>query len=83
MDLFAAIRELYAEKERLDGVIAALESLARPAVEAGISAGGEQPRTVRHRGRTSMGDKERHQVSERMRAYWASKRGELAEKARI
>ncbi len=69
MDLQKAIRELYAEKERIDGVIASLEQY--------LQTGGTIP-SKRRRGRKSMGPEERQEVSARMRNYWASRRGEQA-----
>jgi len=70
MDLYKAIQDLYAEKEKLERVIASLEELQRtggtiPAV----------PKATKRRGRKSMSGPERQQVSERMRKYWASRRG--------
>ena len=69
MDLYRAIRELYAEKEKLERVIASLEELQR-------AAGGKNPllEGARRRGRKSMNAKERQEVSERMKRYWASRR---------
>jgi hypothetical protein len=69
MDLFKAIQELYAEKERLERVIASLEELQRsagavPAVTEG----------VKRRGRKFMDPKERQEVSDRMKSYWAARR---------
>ena len=67
MDLYAAIRELYIDKQRLDRTIAALEELqsAQPSVAA---------LPYKHRGRKSMGTGERQEVSERMKRYWANRR---------
>ena len=73
MDLYKAIRDLYAEKERLERVIASLEELQRKAAEAPADQGGNQ-----RRGRKSMGGKERLEVSARMKRYWAARRGESA-----
>ena len=69
MDLYKAIQDLYAEKEKLERVIASLEELQR-------TAGSLQdlPKPVKRRGRKSMASSERKQVSERMRKYWASRR---------
>lgn len=69
MDLYKAIQELYAEKEKLERVIASLEELQRAA--GSIPAA---PRGGRRRGRKSMGAKERLEVSERMKRYWANRR---------
>jgi hypothetical protein len=69
MDLYKAIQDLYAEKEKLERVIASLEELQRNAGSLPLSpAGGKR------RGRKSMGSKEREEVSERMKRYWASRR---------
>jgi hypothetical protein len=65
MDLYQAIQELYEEKRRLDQAIAALES-----------QGYAPAAPVRRRGRKSMNEDERKQVSERMRKYWESRRGQ-------
>ena len=68
MDLNQTIRELYAEKEKLDQVIAALEDMQRTS-QSGLL------RQVRgSRGRKSMGPAERQQVSARMKHYWAKRR---------
>ena len=70
MDLQRAIRELSKEKEKLERVIAALESLA--------ASGGDGQERESRRGRKSMGAAEREQVSERMRRYWATRRRDEA-----
>jgi len=70
MDLQKAIRDLYEEKERLDGVIASLEQYLRT-----NGAGVEK----RKRGRKSMGPEERQVVSARMRDYWAARRVDAKE----
>jgi len=69
MDLYKAIQDLYAEKEKLERVIASLEELQR---NAGLEP--ELPKAMRRRGRKSMGTKERQEVSERMKKYWANRR---------
>ena len=69
MDLYKAIQELYAEKEKLERVIASLEELQRNA-----GALPEPPKPAKRRGRKSMNTEERQEVSERMRKYWASRR---------
>lgn len=69
MDLYKAIQELYAEKEKLERVIASLEELQRNA-----GAVPELPKPAKRRGRKSMNTEERQEVSERMRKYWASRR---------
>ena len=68
MDLYKAIQELYAEKEKLERVIASLEELQRAAGGAPLPKGGKR------RGRKSMNAKERQEVSERMKKYWAARR---------
>ena len=65
MDLQKGIRELYEEKERIDGVIASLEQYLRT---NGTGA------AKRKRGRKSMNPEERQEVSARMRSYWAGRR---------
>ena len=75
MDLHKAIQQLYAEKERLERVIASLEELQRsagaiPALTQGI----------KRRGRKFMDPKERQEVSERMKKYWAARRKEKQQK---
>ena len=75
MDLYKAIQELYAEKEKLERVIASLEELQRAA--GSIPA---PPRSAgRRRGRKSMGAKEREEVSERMKRDWANRRKRQSE----
>jgi hypothetical protein len=70
MDLYKAIQELYAEKEKLERVIASLEELQRAAGSLPVPPRGGG----RRRGRKSMGAKERQEVSERMKRYWANRR---------
>ena len=69
MDLYKAIQDLYAEKEKLERVIASLEELQRTAGSVPVL-----PKPVKRRGRKSMDTTERQEVSERMRKYWASRR---------
>jgi hypothetical protein len=71
MDIEKAIRDLYAEKERLEKVIASLEDLQKKSMTKPAAS----PQRTR-RGRKSMGSKERLQVSERMKKYWARRRSE-------
>jgi hypothetical protein len=71
MDLYRAIQDLYAEKEKLERVIASLEELQRTAAAAAPA-----PKTNKRRGRKSMNARERAEVSERMKKYWASRRKE-------
>ncbi len=69
MDLYKAIQDLYAEKEKLERVIASLEELQKTG-----RAAPALPRQGKRRGRKSMDAKERQEVSERMRKYWADRR---------
>ena len=69
MDLQKTIQDLYAEKEKLERVIASLEELQR-AADASSHVMGRSKR----RGRKSMGSEERQEVSERMKKYWAGRR---------
>jgi seryl-tRNA synthetase len=69
MDLHKTIQDLYAEKEKLERVIASLEELQR-AADANSQVMGRSKR----RGRKSMGAEERQEVSERMKKYWAGRR---------
>jgi hypothetical protein len=69
LDLSRIIQDLHSEQNRITELIHALEEVqkyyaSRPAREA----------SVRRRGRKSMGEDERLQVSQRMRKYWAMRR---------
>jgi len=70
MDLYKAIQDLYAEKEKLERVIASLEELQRTAAATTPLL----PKGAKRRGRKSMGTRERAEVSERMKKYWANRR---------
>ena len=70
MDLYKAIQDLYAEKEKLERVIASLEELQRTAGGVPVLP----PKPSKRRGRKSMSSSERQEVSERMRKYWAARR---------
>jgi hypothetical protein len=65
MDYWAAIRDLYLNKQRLDQAIANLEALSKRE---------EAKQSVSQRGRKSMPKEEREKVSERMKRYWAARR---------
>jgi hypothetical protein len=65
MDLEKALEQLKSRKELVDHAIAQLEGLL-----PGAGAGGPRNR----RGRKSMGEAERRQVSSRMKSYWESRR---------
>jgi hypothetical protein len=75
MDLYKAIQDLYAEKEKLERVIASLEDLQR-AAGGGIPP---MPKVGKRRGRKSMSADEREEVSARMKKYWASRKGKRAQ----
>jgi len=77
MDLYKAIQDLYAEKEKLERVIASLEELQRTAGSMPVLLA----KTAKRRGRKSMSSEERQEVSERMRKYWAARRKGKPEKA--
>ncbi len=74
MDLQKTIKELYAEKRRLEEAIASMEELLASKTGA-TSLDLEDLRISRRRGRKSMPPDERRRVSERMRKYWAQRRG--------
>ena len=69
MDLYKAIQDLYAEKEKLERVIASLEELQQTTGSVPLP-----PSVGKRRGRKSMGANERQEVSERMKRYWANRR---------
>ncbi|MCC7175915.1 MAG: hypothetical protein IT159_12030 [Bryobacterales bacterium] len=74
MDLYRAIRELYAEKKRLEEAIASLEELvASKPGDAALKL--EALWGKARRGRKSMPPAERRKVSQRMKNYWAQKQG--------
>jgi hypothetical protein len=76
MDLYKAIQELYAEKERLERVIASLEELQRTTVQLP-----DLPSVTKRRGRKSMSEAERKIVSQRMKEYWSSRKQEQTDPA--
>lgn len=63
MNLYHTIADLRAEHAKIVAAIAQLESL---------NGTGSEPRSPR--GRKSMGEAERREVSSRMKRYWASRR---------
>ena len=71
MDFTQTLAELYADKKRLEGAIAAMEDLARSL--CGKPIPGKLPQ---RRGRKSMNAEERQEVSRRMKRYWAKQRQE-------
>ena len=68
MNINKAIRELYEEKQRLDRVIASLEEMQRDA------AAEKAALPKKKRGRKSMDNQGRMEVSERMKRYWSARR---------
>ena len=67
MELDEVIRKLRYERKKLDGVIASLEQLS-------MAAKPEKTVGKGRRGRKSMDEPARKDVSERMKKYWASRR---------
>ena len=65
MDIESIVDDLKAERDRLDGIIVALERL-QGAVE--------QTAAPKRRGRKFMDKQGRKEVSERMKRYWADRR---------
>ena len=68
MNINKAIRELYEEKKRLDQVIASLEDMQRTGATL------EAALPEKKRGRKSMDEQGRLEVSERMKRYWEARR---------
>ena len=70
IDLYKTIQDLYAEREKLQLVIASLVDLQR-------GGGGDiplMPKIGKRRGRGPMTDEERQIVSVRMKKYWSVRR---------
>jgi hypothetical protein len=77
VDVFKALRALYEERKKLDHVIESLEDLEKQAQEGReIVVVPQKPPS--RRGRKSMDDEARQEVSQRMKAYWARRRQEKA-----
>jgi len=72
MDFKKLIASLYTEREKLERVIASLEELRDSVYGAGAEGG------LKRRGRKSMPEAERLEVSERMKKYWAKRRKAVA-----
>jgi hypothetical protein len=72
MDLYRIISDLVEERNRVQRIIESLEAMdGKP---------GKPPvRPAAPRGRRSMDHEARRQVSERMKLYWARRRGEVTE----
>jgi hypothetical protein len=69
MDLYRIIRELVQERDRLQRIIDSLEVMKVP---TRVQPNPERKR----RGRKSMNEAARVEVSERMKRYWAKRRAE-------
>ncbi len=67
MDLHEILRKLRNERKKLDEVIANLERLYE-------TPEAEKAAPKKRRGRKSMDDQARKEVSDRMKKYWASRR---------
>ncbi len=67
MDLDRIIRDLRTEKERLDRAIASLEDLTKTGAVTPIVV-------TKRRGRKTMDEDERKEVSARMREYWRKRK---------
>jgi hypothetical protein len=70
MDLYRIIGDLVEERNRLQRIIESLEAMD------GIAAKPARSRPAATRGRKSMDNAARKEVSERMKLYWAKRRGE-------
>jgi hypothetical protein len=68
MNIAQTLQHLYGERAKLGHAIAALEELRI----SDCSVGEIDP--AHRRGRKSMGEAERREVSERMKRYWANKK---------
>ncbi len=64
MDLTKAIEYLRVEKQRVEDAIVRLESLHR----------NEEAHATKRRGRKFMSARERREVSDRMKRYWATRK---------
>ena len=71
MDINRVIRDLYEERKRLDRVIRRLEEMERHAATQ-VAAPPEKKR-----GRKSMNEQARLEVSERMKRYWDTRRKQV------
>jgi hypothetical protein len=69
MDLYRIIRELVQERDRLQRIIESLEEM-KPFGKVPVRSEGKR------RGRKSMDNQARAEVSERMKRYWKLRRAE-------
>lgn len=73
MELNKALQHLYAEREKLERVIATLEDLLLvPSSQPGTAP------ALKRKGRKAMDPTERQEVSKRMKKYWAGRRQQAA-----
>jgi len=70
MDVNKTLRELHAEKNRIDAAISSLERRLKTAGQSSVR---------KRRGRKTMSAAERRQVSERMSRYWEARRAQSRE----
>jgi hypothetical protein len=70
MDLYSVIRELVQERDRVQRIIESLEGVSPPSRAQPVRSG------VERRGRKSMDHAARQEVSQRMKSYWAQRRGQ-------
>lgn len=75
MDIIKALRELHAERKRLNSIIASLEAQ----VAAARKKGGRPKAAPSRRGRKSMSAAERLAVSKRMTLYWEARRAQAGD----
>ncbi|HXN45523.1 MAG TPA: hypothetical protein VN893_02720 [Bryobacteraceae bacterium] len=69
MDLYKTIQILHTERERLTKLIAYLEHLKTSKAEQ------SRRKPQSRRGRKRMSEAERREVSDRMKKYWAARKG--------
>jgi septal ring factor EnvC (AmiA/AmiB activator) len=74
MDIIKALRELHAERKRLNSLIASLEAQAAAARKQAPAR-----KSPGRRGRKSMSAAERLKVSKRMTLYWEARRAQFRE----
>ena len=75
MDIIKALRELHAERKRLNSIIASLEAQ----LVVARKKGGRAKAAPGRRGRKSMSAVERLAVSKRMTLYWEARRAQLGD----
>jgi len=73
LDYGKVIKDLQAQRDKLDHVIATLEEIKR-SEDKERSGPGSVPAPRSRRGRKTMAPDERLKISERMKQYWAARR---------